>query len=68
MKTYIVLPFKDRNGKYKKSLDEFIDPFISYIDSNLEDYEICIVEQSDGVLVNGDLIENSKIPIFLISN
>ncbi len=52
MKTYIVLPFKDRNGKYKKALDEFIDPFIEYINRQLTDYEIIIVEQSGGSLKN----------------
>lgn len=52
MKTYIVLPFKDRNGKYKKALDEFINPFIEYLNSNLSDYEILIVEQMGGSLRN----------------
>ena len=52
MKTYIVLPFKDRGGKYKKALDEFINPFIEYINNNLEDYEIFIVEQMGGSLNN----------------
>lgn len=45
---YIVLPFKDRNGKYKNALDEFINPFIEYINNNLTDYEILIVEQAGG--------------------
>lgn len=52
MKTYIVLPFKDRDGKYRKALDEFINPFIEYLNSNLSDYEILIVEQMGGSLRN----------------
>lgn len=52
MKTYIVLPFKDRDGKYKNALDEFINPFIEYLDKNLFDYEILIVEQLGGSFKN----------------
>jgi hypothetical protein len=50
MKTYIVLPFKDRLGKYQKAMDAFINPFIEYLDKNLGDYEIIIVEQKGGSL------------------
>lgn len=52
MKTYIVLPFKDRGGKYKSALDEFINPFIEYHNNNLNNYEIFIVEQTGGSLEN----------------
>jgi beta-1,4-galactosyltransferase 1 len=52
MKTYIVLPFKDRNSKYKTALEEFINPFIDYLDKNLTDYELFIVEQLGGSLKN----------------
>jgi len=52
MKKYIVLPFKDRNGKYKKALDNFIIPFIDYLNNNLNNYEIIIVEQSGGSLAD----------------
>ena len=52
MKTYIVLPFKDRGGKYKSALDEFINPFIEYLNNNLQDYEIFIVEQMGGSFEN----------------
>lgn len=58
MKTYIVLPFKDRNGKYKKALDQFIEPFMEYMNTNLEDYDICIVEQQDGLLASGENLFN----------
>ena len=50
MKTYIVLPFKDRLGKYQKAMDEFINPFLDYIDKNIGEYEIIIVEQKGGSL------------------
>jgi beta-1,4-galactosyltransferase 1 len=50
VKTYIVLPFKDRSGKYKKALDEFINPFINHIQNCLDDFEIIIVEQLGGSL------------------
>lgn len=52
MKTYIILPYKDRNGKYKKALDGFINPFIEYLDSNLSEYEVLIVEQMSGSIKN----------------
>ena len=50
MKTYIVLPFKDRNGKYQKALDVFIYPFYTYLNNNLSDFEMIIVEQNGGNL------------------
>ena len=50
---YIVLPFKDRNGKYKKSLDNFLPEFIKYLDEFVIDYNICIVEQLGGSTDNG---------------
>lgn len=52
MKTYIVLPFKDRNGKYGKALSEFIIPFTEYLNNNLPNYEIIIVEQLGGSYLN----------------
>lgn len=47
MTTYIVLPFRDRKGKYQKALDLFLEPFVTYINSNVEKYKIYIVEQND---------------------
>jgi hypothetical protein len=44
---YFVLPFKNTNGKYKKALDAFIDPFLNYLNTNLNNYQIIIVEQSE---------------------
>jgi hypothetical protein len=61
MKTYIILPFKDRGGKYKNALDEFINPFIEYLNGNLIDYEILIVEQTGGSLKNSLPIEYDSI-------
>jgi beta-1,4-galactosyltransferase 1 len=61
MKTYIILPFKDRNGKYKNALDEFINPFIEYLNSSLSDYEILIVEQTGGSLMNSLPVEYEPI-------
>lgn len=47
MKTYIVLPFKDRKGKYQRALDNFINPFMSYLSNNLKnEYHVFIVEQA----------------------
>ncbi len=64
MKTYIVLPYKDRNGKYEKALGEFINPFIDYLGKCLSDFEVIIVEQKNGSL-------NTNLPGYysgLISN
>ena len=47
MTTYITLPFRDRLGKYQKALDSFIEPFTSYLKSNLNDYVLYIVEQNN---------------------
>lgn len=47
-KTYIVLPFKDKNGKYKTALNSFIDTFFNYVETQLSNFEIIIVEQLDG--------------------
>jgi beta-1,4-galactosyltransferase 1 len=49
MKTHIILPYKDRFEKYKKALDEFLEPFIGYINIQLKNYEIIIVEQQNGL-------------------
>lgn len=48
MSTFIILPFKNTNGKYLKALDEFIEPFTSYLNSTNIDYEIILVEQLGG--------------------
>lgn len=50
MKTYIVLPFKDRLGKYQKAMDSFINPFLEYLNKNLGEYEVIVVEQKGGSL------------------
>jgi len=58
MKTNIILPYKDRFGKYKQSLDSFLLPFIIYLDNFVEDYEICIVEQSGGLVYDNEELFN----------
>lgn len=47
MTTYITLPFRDRKGKYKKALDLFLNPFLDYLNSNINDYVVYIVEQNE---------------------
>ena len=49
---YIVLPYKDRNGKYKCALENFLQPFIKYLDGFSNKYEIIIVEQLGGSISN----------------
>lgn len=53
MKTYIVLPYKDRRGKFLQALSDFINPFKEFLKSNIQnEYELIIVEQEGGSLKN----------------
>lgn len=63
MKNYIVLPFKDRDGKYKEALDNFINPFIKYLNTSLINYELIIVEQMGGSLNDTLPNEYAQLPI-----
>lgn len=47
MTTYIVLPFRDRKGKYQKALNLFLEPFVTYINSQIKNCKIYIVEQNN---------------------
>jgi hypothetical protein len=47
-KTYIVIPYKNTNEKYKKALDLFIEPYYEYVKSQLSNFEIMIIEQLNG--------------------
>lgn len=78
MKTYITLPYRDRNGKYKNALEKFIHPFLEYCHENIKkDFLIFIVEQSEshelfnlgrtiniGFDINKEKINNEDIFIF----
>jgi hypothetical protein len=37
MKTYIILPFKDRLGKYQKAMDSFKNPILEYLNKNIKE-------------------------------
>lgn len=45
---YIILPFKNTNGKYLNAFNVFLNPFISYLNNTIKDYKILLVEQNGG--------------------
>ena len=50
-RTFIVLTFKDRLGKYQKALDQLLDPFLTFINTTLlSKPTVFIVEQSGGIV------------------
>jgi hypothetical protein len=58
MKTYICLPYKDRQGKYKKALDSLLPDFKNYLKNNLDNFELFIVEQEEGKQLENDTLFN----------
>jgi len=58
MKTHFVLPYKEEDICYKHALEAFLDPFREYLNKNLENYEIIIVEQMTGPTRNGKTLFN----------